>query len=286
MTEEQREELDPQDEDFGPDRDADEGPVADAPAPAPAKDWSDDEEEEARLLGWKSPDEWQGERPPNYIDSPKAYLERLEKSTPFRRQRELMEERMRKLQAAMDSQTQRAVQREREDAEARIKQIEARQRRAVEEADTDTYDRLAQLRTQEQQRLAQAEQPAPREDAAAAYAEAHPWLTDPVIRQMGAQAIDAAFRSGALPTTSGTKEQIEYAEAHVRKYFPHMFQQEQQPAPKPKVDSGGLGVMKKRSGFDALPKDAREAFMSQVRKGIFQDTKEDREFFFNEYSRA
>lgn len=282
MTEEEQhvepEELEPVEEH------EDEGADDEAPQPV-EKDWSEDEEAEARQLGWKSPDEWKGERPPGYIDNPKDFLTRLENMTPFRKMREQMEERARKLEATFEAARRRDLDRQQAEHDQRMQALLARQRKAVEEADTETFDQLTQMREQLEKQRPDAE-PQPQGDPLESFYGNHEWLKDPIMRDAGAKAIDTAFKQGELPPSADTKTQVEYAEAHVRRYFPHLFKTEEQPKPKPKVDGGGLGANRKRTGFDTLPKDAREVFMRQVQKGIFKDTKEDREFFFNEYQNA
>ena len=67
----------------------DEAQVTAAPDAAPqevqAPKWAPEAEQEAKALGWKSPDEWKGDVPSGYIDDPTKYLERAESFTPFRK---------------------------------------------------------------------------------------------------------------------------------------------------------------------------------------------------------
>lgn len=260
------------------------------------KDWDDDTEEDARYLGWKSPDEWKGDVPPGYIGNPKEYMDRLERSTPFRKMRERAEQAEAKLQekldritSAVDAGHKRELERQRSEYERQMRVIAAGQRKAVEEADTERFDQLEQHK----QSLRPPEDPVATpdhpEDPVEPFKADHAWLNDPIMRQTGATLIDQAVSSGALPPTANAKAQIEYAEEQVKKYYPHLFKaDEPDPKPKPaaKVDGGGLAAPRSRSGFDSLPKEARSEFSRQVSKGVFEDTKEDREFFYNEYQNA
>jgi hypothetical protein len=58
--------------------------IVDAPAveapPAPDPEIV----EEARLFGWKAPEEWVGDKPAGYIDDPKRYLDRIKDSRIFK----------------------------------------------------------------------------------------------------------------------------------------------------------------------------------------------------------
>lgn len=247
----------------------------------PVKDWPDSDEEEARMLGWKDPSEWQGEKPPGYIDNPTAYLDRLQRSTPFRKMQEATDRKVRKLESALEAGNKRQLERQQREHEAELNRIRLGQRQAVENADTDEFDRLEK----ERETLAPPEPiiEEPQGDKTEAYHEEHPWLTDPIMRSHGFNVVNDALLKGILQPDD-TEGQIKYAATQVQKYFPHLFETEKpKPAPKPKLDGGGLAGGKKKEGFDSLPKDVKDTFMRQVKKGTFENTKDDREFYYNEY---
>lgn len=279
----------------------DDAPEADTVAPETpdtpdAPEWDDETAAEAKLLGWKSPDEWKGDKPPGYIDNPNDFLERIEKSTPYRKIREQRDadraeyqKSLAGIQAAIEAGHKREQERMRADYDAKIKEITKQQREAAQEGDLERYDALQgtkdSIKPPEPVRPADSGAGQSQEDPLKPFYETNSWVKDPIMRDAGAKVIDAAVRAGGLSPTSTVAEQIAYAEKQVRDYFPHKFEA---PAPKrttPRVDSGGLaGTALKREGFDALPKDARDAFQQQVKAGIFEDTKEDRKFYHDSYT--
>lgn len=257
-------------------------PDAEAVEQPPAREWSQDQEEEARAFGWKPPEEWVGEKPSGYIDDPREWLERLDRFTPFKKLREQQQEQVRKLESTFQAQMERIQQREREEYDRRLQQIQAAQRKAVSEADTEAWDRLEQakasLRPPEPVEAVKHD-PIPPELRAQKQ-----WLNDPMLVDHGAKAIEIGYKTGDLRPGASAAEQVEYAEQKVQAYFPHLFQEPEKRKPAPKVDGGGLAPKQQKSSFNTLPKDARDAFFRQVERGIFEDTKEDREFFYNEYA--
>lgn len=262
-------------------------------AAEPAKpEWDDETEAEARAFGWKPSTEWEGKVPAGFIDDPRRYMERAENFGPFKKLRERQaqaDEALRKLESVTAAQVKRA----REQAEAQHKRdldaITQQQRRAVEEADTDAYDRLEKQRAT--LKAPEPEPEAPKFDREAAERKVkelhgtHPWLADPFLRQQAAQVIDLALMNGAVKGEDAA-EQAAYAEGELKKYFPHLFTAPKTTPKASPVDGGGLAGGVKRSGFDGLPSDAKAAFKRMVAQGTFADTKEDREFYFDEYSNA
>lgn len=264
-----------------------EAPEVDAPDEGaveqpPAREWSPDEEAEARAFGWKPPEEWVGEKPAGYIDDPREWLDRLDRFTPFKKLREQNEERVRKLESTFQAQMERIQQREREEYERRLQQIQMAQRKAVSEADTEAWDRLEQAKANLRPPEPVDEQ---RQDPLTPeIREKHQWLNDPMLKEFGANAVEVGYKVGEIRPGMTVEQQVEYAEQKVKAYFPHLFQEPEKPKPTPKVDSGGLAPKQQKSGFNTLPKDARDAFFRGVERGTFEDTKEDREFFYNEYT--
>jgi hypothetical protein len=192
MTEDIREEPQSVSEADAPERETDTSPE---PAAPPPKAWSDEDEDEARLFGWKSPDEWQGEKPPGYIDRPQDFLDRVKRSRVFQTMEEKMAEQERKLAAMSDM----ALKRQRAEYEGRLAQIGAAQRRAVEEADTEAYDRLEQQRQSllEKPPETPPETPKPNDEAARAlqeYEARNDWVKDPVFRSEAAQIVGYALQ--------------------------------------------------------------------------------------------
>ena len=274
--------------------------ATDAPAEAPeaeaqqeqpqAPAWSDDDAQEARAFGWKSPDEWVGDIPAGYIDDPKRYLARAENFRPFKKLKEQLEA------------DRTAAQREREDFETRTRRLEAMNARALERQRADLMaarddafdmaDRDKFQRVQRQidelpglQREAPQQQPQPADPYVKEYEAQNEWVNNPILRDAGAKLIDA---NPAMRQASA-KDQIAYAEAEVRKMYPSYFpkQEATRPPMQQRVDGGGLaGAGGKASAFAKMPAEAKSAFKKFVGEGLFKDTEEDRKRYADDYNAA
>lgn len=252
------------------------------------KNWSEDEEAEARAFGWKSPDEWTGEKPPGYIDNPQDYIARLNNFTPFRKVREELEnskrefnERTRRLEA-MQAQ---AMEKQRQQYEARMQEIHAGKRRAVEEADTQAYDRWEQQERalgappQWPQQQPQDQGPAPEVEQ---YIQTNDWAKDPILWDFAARSVDA--NPEIMAKSPG--EQLAYAEQKVREYFPHKFEQPKQRQQRQMVDGGGLAGGRQKGAFDKLPAEAKEQFRKFVKEGLFTDDEAGKKEYADGYNEA
>lgn len=251
-----------------------------------AKPWAQEVEDEAKFFGWKPPEEWKGDKPPGYIDNPEAYMERVGKSKPFQKAMELAkqaEEAARRTEAALSASHKRELERQEKEYQRQLDSLTARQRRAAEEADTETFDKI------ERQKRDMVRPTPPQADPGQLQqvAEDHKWVNDPYLKQHGAAIVQAGIKSGQLQTND-VREQVKYAEERLKHLFPGAFQEppkeEPKPNPPPKTEGGGLAsAIKPKTGFDALPASAKAAFKRGVKSGDFEDTKEDREFFYNAY---
>lgn len=269
--------------------DDDQSAEGDEGAARKAPQWDADAEEEARLFGWKPRDEWNGTVPKNFKDDPGEYLERVRNSKVFRVTQEQADERIRRIESALESAHRRDLEKQRETFEQKWRDLEAQKRSAAEVADTDAYDRAWQAqqnleRERPQQQVPQQEDPRAIEDARAveAYSKSDQgkWMSDPVLRQAGAEIIDKTPGAGLLPAL----EQIEFAKRKLQAEFPDRLARfEPRQPPQPRVDGGGIGASKKKTGFDSLPREARQAFERQMKKGMFKNTAEDKEFFYDAY---
>ena len=259
----------------------------DEPAQA-AREWTDDDAEEAKAFGWKDPDEWEGDKPPGYIDDPRRFMERAEGFTPFRKLREKLDgstaafdERVRKIEAMQDKSN--AALKEQHQRE--IGRVRAAMRKAVEDGDTERYDALESHR-EGLERKAEPEAPqqqAPQVDPTVrAYQQANEWAKDPLLWK---QAVEAVNYMPDLDRAS-TAEQLAYAEQRVRDLYPHKFAAPSGRAkPMQRVDGGGLAGGKK-SGFASLDAEAKRAFEKNVRDGLFPNNDAGRETYFKAYSEA
>lgn len=262
------------------------------PTPSePVVEFDPEDVDEAKLFGWKSPDEWQGEKPQGYIDNPAEYLDRVKRSRIFSTMQTKLDEQARESQettrrlAAMNDS---ALKRQKAQFEAEISRITEGQRAAVEDADTATFDKLEKQRQDVIGRYSeQSTQAQPQVDPyfqEYAASDAGAWVANPILKQAAAQLINANPAMLAKPA----KAQIEYAEAEIRKMYPAYFPKTDDPKPKPQtrqvVDGGGLaGGGVKQTAFSKLPADAKAQFSRFVQEGTFENTKADQEEYANEY---
>lgn len=248
-----------------------------SPAPEQPKPVNETEEE-ARLWGWKAPEEWQGDKPSGYIDDPARYLDRLKGSRLFK----TFEQRMEDTVGRIDTVYQRALDRERKDWQAKMAELQAQQRKAVETADVQEYERIeAQKRALPPPPVApQANVPQINQAAVEDYIARNDWAKDPALRMEGAQAIDVAMKSGMR--FRDESEQLQYAEGVMRRKYPHMFQAAQ--PPRQRVDAGGLAGGAIGAGkFDKLPNEAKAAFRKMVAQGLFTDDAKGRAQYLEDY---
>jgi hypothetical protein len=263
----------------------------DAAPAAPA--WSNEDVEDAKHLGWKSPDDWVGDKPAGYIDDPRRYLERFERIPAVRALKEQTakiqkdaDDRARKLDALYQQQADS----QRQAYESRLAEITRGQRQAASLADTDAYDRLEQ----EKARLAppRQEQQDPEPPQADPYvsqyrsSEGGKWLDNPILLETGKKLIDANPAILQRPA----QEQVAYAEAELRRMYPTYFPSgngAQKPQRAQRVDGGGLAAqLGGGTGFEKLPPDAKTQFKRFVKEGLFTDDERGRKAYTNDYNNA
>ena len=259
-----------------------------------APEWTAEDEEEARLFGWKSPDEWQGDKPAGYIGKPDEFLDRVQRSRIFKTMQDKLqttETRAEEIARKQEAMNHKALERQRDQHTAEMARITTAQRVAASEADVDAYDALE---TQRQGLIKQAPQETPEQPQNApdpvldAYRSSDDgkWLDNPILAKTAVDLING----NKEVLLRGTQEQIAYAEAEVRKLYPAYFPQAAaMPAPRTAVDGGGLagGAGARPNGaFGKLPGEAKTSFTRFVKEGLYTDSKEDREDFANEYNRA
>lgn len=266
------------------------------PTQEPTPAYSQEDAEEARLFGWKAPDEWKGDRPSGYIDDPTRYMERVQNSKAFKVmasradeiQREA-DERLRKIETV----NKMALERQRKIHQAELDEIKAGKLRAVSEADTEVYEALDRREkalietareidaplTDEVKKAPQTVDPYIQSYAAT---DQGAWLKNPVLTEAGARIVAAGGLNAAT-----TEAQVRYAEAELRKLYPTYFTSEKATPVKQRVDAGGLGGgAARQTGFSKLPADAKSTFANFVKEGLFKDTDADRKAYADEYYSA
>ncbi len=262
------------------------------PDPEPPKpEWTEAEAEEAKAFGWKAPEEWTGEKPAGYIDDPRRYLDRAENFRPFKVLKDRLtakeaefDERIRKLDG-MSAQAMAALQAQHDAEKTRLT---AQQRAAVEVGDVAQYDDLSkQIAAMKPVDVPKPEpKPADGPDPyVAEYAAKNEWVKDPVLYDFARNAIDVAARSGVRWNT--VAEQVAYAEAKAKEYFPHKFAAPvTQPVPLPsRVDGGGLGAWRS-DPLARLKPEAQAQFRRDVKAGLYKDDAAGRASWAEEYNNA
>lgn len=261
----------------------------------PKREWSDEDAEEAKAFGWKSPDEWEGEKPAGYIDDPRRYLERAENFRPFKALKERLsakerefDERIRKLDAI----AQQAVETQKRQHEAELAEIKRQKSQAVELADRDAYEALVKREEKLTAPIPQkpAQPPAPQIDPVVLeYRQKADWAQNPLLWKTAVELVDANHDIQTRPA----KEQLDYAEREIRRMYPAYFVGSQPPEPSvqpsvQRVDGGGIagGSLGKSSGFDKLPAEAKQAFKKFVADGLFADTEAGKRRYVDDYNAA
>ena len=259
----------------------------------PKREWTDEDAAEAKAFGWKAPEEWAGEKPDGYIDDPRRYMDRANNFRPFRALREQLESTKRDFQTRterLEAINAKTMEQQRANYERDMAAIKAAQREAVDNADGARFDALERQREAipKPVDIAPAERPEPvstRPPELDEYVKANDWVNNPILRQAGAQLIDAMGYAG-----KPVKEQLEFAEREVRKLYPGAFApavvtpQTTQKAAIQRVDGGGLGGGNRADAFSALPAEAKASFKRFAAQGIFTDTPEDRKRYADDYN--
>lgn len=254
----------------------------DASAQAPA--WNPELETEARALGWKSPDEWQGDIPAGYIDNPERYLQRAESFTPFKKLKERLDE-----VARMSEKTQEALSKTfQRELQSKMAQLQAEKVKAVEVGDVAEFQRLEK---QQAELTKEAQQPAPQQDAVPPdhRAAIDQWR---VGKDWFGQGKDQIKTKAAVKFYGEAQEQgysdpkaiLAFVDQKMAATFADLAPKNPASAP---VEAGlTFGGGAAASGFEKLPKDAKDAFQRFVKQGLFQDTKEGRAAYAEDYNAA
>lgn len=251
----------------------------------PARDL--EAEAEARKYGWRPKEEFDRD-PDGWVDAdrflelPSTHKKMLKDE--LRERDKTLEDyklRMERLEKTNKVAMDQALAAQKTQYEAELRQVRAAQRKAVEEGDTDRYDRLEayeQSLLKEPPKTPEMEPERPGTDPYIEQYQASPegqWLNDPILRKFGADAINLAGKNDAP-----AHEQVKIAEAAVRDYFPHKFEA---PAPKrQKVDGGGLAGGKARQTASKLPPEALKAAKDFVAQGIFKSVDDYAKAYFEE----
>lgn len=239
----------------------------------------DDLEVEARKYGWKPKEEFDLE-PDGWVDAekflsfPKTQLKmRNDTIRDLRGEIENLKksqtEEFDRIKATNKVALERVRKQEQERFDAEMSRIREGKRQAVEVADTDAFDRLdAQEKALKPPAPVEPQQTGP-DPLVAKYRAENEWAQDPALFNDAVQVVQAALNSGMQ--FADTQAQLDYAERAIQRRYPHMFQKPETPAPRPKVDPGGMGLGAKRGkGAADLPPEAAKIAKEFVEEGIFK----------------
>lgn len=251
-------------------------PIVQEEQPQDAPQYDPELAEKARQYGWKPKEEWQGDPPPHGFMAPDEYLSRP--AVQLRITRDELEETRKQVQdwssrydtdlAQIKSAHQHAQKLQREHHERTVQQLKADMRLAVEDGDTERYDRAQKALDGMQAPDPVQQQPQQRDEAAAKWLEDHPHIAnDPFYgaeMQRVAQAI--ADRGG------DTVAQISGVERYFRAHYADVELKnapKERPKPRTVVDGGGLGGDGGNGGWDSLPKEVRAIGDELIEDGVF-----------------
>lgn len=254
-----------------------------------APKWAPEVETEARALGWKAPDEWKGEVPAGYIDDPNRYLERAESFAPFRKLKERLEttekatqESLRKIEAV----AAKTLERERAQFAAQLESIKQQKVAAVEVGDVDAYKALERREEQVRQAMPEAQpqqDPVPQDHRSAIeqWSVGKNWFRQDKVKTLAATALYGEAQEKGM---TDPKAILAFVDQEMSKQFADLAPKQ----PQATMVEGGLtfGGGSQASAFEKLPKDAKDAFRRFVEKGVFKDTKEDRQQYAEDYDAA
>lgn len=247
--------------------------------------------ETARKYGWRPKEEFRG-NPDNWVEATRfvelpstLYRMTREELSEVRKAREAEQKdfaaRLEKIERASRSAINTALETQKAQYERDLSELKARQARAVEEGDTAEWQRLDAAR--EKMKAPEPVQPDP--DAAriiSEYRSKNTWIDDPVLFSAAYEEIERALKAGKV--SNDTAEQLEYAERAVRMRYPGAFEKaEPKPAPRSKVDGGGLGAVPRAKGVNDLPPEAVKQGREFVADGIFPNLEAYAEAYHKEF---
>lgn len=245
---------------------------ADPPEPAELTEV----EQEARKYGWRPKSDFDRD-PDNWVDAEKFMSFPTTQNRILRdelRERDArLEENVAKRVSAMEGmfrqQMEHQHQQQRAAHEAELARIGAEKLAAVQTGDLSKYQTLDRQEQGLQAPVAPEPAPNPALEVVERYRAQNEWTQDPVMWQ-------AAINAVGNNTTLSADQQLKLGEAAVKQMFPEKFQAPApKPAPKQRVDSGGLGgAAKAGKGVQDLPAEARAQGKQFVEDGVFKSIEE------------
>lgn len=298
MTEEQLEDL--QDDPPVQDPPAEDPPADDPPADEPPADDPErlELEDTAKQFGWRPKDKFTRD-PEGWVDAerflqmPLVQVRMLNKTKEgLEKQLSERDEEFSRLRAMTSTVVERTRAQEQERYKAQMAEIESRQRKAVEDADTDTFDALARQKQEIQPPQMPVERPAsgPHPDIAA-YSDTDEgaWLKDPAAYRYAGALIEKSDTAKLLPPV----KQAQWAAVRMGDVFPEYFasrpeqaafasQKQRAQDKSARVDEGGMGGARRGRSSADLPSEAREVGREWVKEGLFKDLEEYAKDYFGQ----
>lgn len=244
----------------------------------PPKSVESDVERRAREKGWAPREEYTG-RPENWVDA-KEYL----KSPPaLRQERDTLAVEVQALKRNLELQGKSIEEIRREERERTLREIKTQQRRAAEEGDFDTFDKLDAERDKiarpepEEKKDGQGEdKPEVRE-----WVARNPWFNSDPALNMEAQAIHVRLQNKHphMPL----EENLQRVEDEIKRRYPDEFgiqPQEQKPSYRraQKVsgtEARGASAKSGQKGWADIPQADRDAAKSIIGEGQIYKTQAD-----------
>lgn len=230
--------------------------------------------EQATKYGWKSPDDWKGDEPPNGFMKPDEFLARpavqlkvtQDKFEEFRAMQETTQAELRETNERMKAMYDEAAQRRREAHEAEIERIRAERQQAYADHDVDKLQDLD--RQQEQLKPVNTESAATEDPSIAAWKAKNDWFEkDLFAKGKAIEIADTVARVGG-----DWAAQQAAIDREMPRIMPHLFEKPKTTQTTSKVDGGGLAQLgASPQSYDSLPADARAQADRDIAEGLFKD---------------
>lgn len=246
-------------------------------------------EQEARMFGWKPPSEWVGEPPARgLVDDPSVFMDNLKKSGPFREAYERLQsmesqysERFEKLDRFYQTQ----MERQRQNAEFALKQAQQRQAEAFDSGDKEAWERARQVEDNIRKQMEPPE-PQQRELPPEVRSAIDNWRVDNDWFGVDQEKTQAASTYWTEAEKLGLRDPNAILK-HVTKRVNEQFAEAPKPVTRKSAPTDeGLAIGGGVEPFSKLPSEAKQAFKKFVKQGLFEDTKEGRATYAEEYNNA
>lgn len=255
-------------------------------------------EERAKAVGWEPLENFRGD-PDRHID-PRSFVERADKSMGMLRQnneklnetneqlRASLEEVKKSTREILDFNKKQVAESQKNAYEKARADLLAEQRKAVEEGDTDLFDNVEKRKEAlektkpdpEQEEEKKPYQTPSESDDFKTFQSENPWYSSDKDMRILADSVGASLRDEGDRREG--KAFFDAVVSKVKEIRPDKFTNEKREEPSDVADYGSNhGPGNKSKSFASLPKEAKDAFSSLVRQGIY--TKEEANDYAKEY---